>query len=59
MADRVIDQDDAPTFRVSVLMQIHGIDKVQAQALKDTGSVIIKAKVAKPKKEVDDNGNNE
>lgn len=52
MADRVIEQDDAHTYRASVLVRIHGITIAEARALKDTGSVIIKA--AKKKKEATD-----
>ena len=47
MADRVIEQDDAHTYRASVLARIYGITIVEARALKDTGSVIIKSKKKK------------
>ena len=51
--DRVIEQDDAYTYRVSVLAKKHGITIAEARALKDTGSVIIKTKKA-TKKEAND-----
>ena len=47
MADRVIEQDDAYTYRASVLAKKYGITIAEARALKDTGSVIIKSKKKK------------
>ena len=53
MPDRVIEQEDAGTFRASVLAAMHDITIEQARALKDTGTLLIPEKT-KPKKKDDE-----